>query len=112
MAELPQRYRPDSLKENECLVIGKSAVMSKEGRETCAADGGSVVIGLENRTCTSDTDCTGRSGVPRPTGQECSKEHPEDCSRCVFDSENVQGEKVGMCSCESSTRCSMCTVGK
>ena len=59
-----------------------------------------------NRTCTTDSDCNARSGA----SGKCSREHPENCARCEMHSLK-DGTVLGVCACESSTRCAMCTVG-
>ena len=135
LTEYPLRYRPASLLgkqsvtgEGICLILGKQPTMSVLEKELCTTEGGFVMSGMDNRTCTTDSDCTGRSGSARDPGAECTPEHPEDCSRCVFDdsSTSVAGlfgtgtgtsnagtgkNAVGICSCTYSTRCSMCSVG-
>ena len=108
---LPEKYRVDTdNSENVCIILGRLPLFDADSISECNAAGGFVVTGLENRNCTTDLDCTSRSGVAKEPGAACTSQHPEECSRCEMRT-GTSGERYGMCSCVGSTRCSLCTIG-
>ena len=68
----------------------------------------------EKLSCTNDDQCRSRSNSA--TGKEsglssaCDANHPEDCSRCVFNSED-KSATVGTCECVGGgPRCGLCRL--
>ena len=73
---LPIKYRIHRDKSvHTCLILGKSPIFDSITLSKCTALGGSVIAGMENRTCKTDLDCSTRSGTSRNPGAECTREH-------------------------------------
>lgn len=70
-----------------------------------------------NNNCSSDYDCRTRSSLTGKTSSgdaglasACSESNPEDCSRCVIETDETTGHSQGKCQCTGGgPRCGLCT---